>query len=175
MVPVSTQVSVEVGVSREWFFYWFTSVDLPKVMQKYGPIPGVAGIEEQTGPMHVPGSSRVLLLSDGTTAIEQVTSVEPPREVKYLLHELTGFFRHFVVEAQGELWFSEVGTRSTRVEWRYSFIGRNPAATLVLKLLIPLFWKGYMRSALTRSRRLAETQAPEPPPDGHGTGVVQSL
>jgi hypothetical protein len=128
-------------------------------MHRYGPIPGVVGIEDQTGPMHVPGSSRVLRLSDGTTAIEQVTSCDRPKEVKYRLYQLTGFFRYLVAEAQGEIWFSEMRNVDTKVEWRYSFFGRNSVAALVLKILIPLLWKGFMQAALTRSKRLAEAQA----------------
>jgi hypothetical protein len=157
--PASTKVSAEIGVSRDWFFYWFTSVDLPKIMGRYGLIPGVVAVEDQTGPMHVPGSSRVLLLSDGTTTVEQTTSCDAPRELKYRLHELTNVFRHLVAEAQGEIWFRETGDTNTRVEWRYSFFGRSLAATLVLKLFVPLQYKGFMKSVLTRARRLAEEES----------------
>lgn len=162
MDPVSTKVSAEIGVPRDWFFYWFTSIDLSRVMRRYGPLPGVVGIEDQTGPMHVPGSSRVLLLSDGTTAIEQVTSCNPPKEVKYRLYQLTSFFRYLVAEAQGEIWFRETPNVGTRVEWRYSFFGRSLVTTLVLKILIPLLWRGFMQSALTRSKCLAEAQVRNP-------------
>lgn len=159
MDPVSTKVSAEIEMPRDRFFYWFTSVDLPKVMDRYGPLPGVVGIQDQTGPMHVPGSSRVLLLSDGTTAIEEVISCDPPKEVEYRLYQLTSFFRHLVAEARGEIGFGETRDGGTSVEWRYSFFGRNLAATLVLQILIPLLWNGFMQAALTRSKYLAEAEA----------------
>lgn len=159
MDPVSTKVSAEIEVPRDWFFYWFTSIDLSKVMHRYGPLSGVVGIRDQTGPMHVPGSSRVLLLSDGTTAIEQVTSCDPPKEVEYRLYQLTSFFRYLVAEARGEIGFGETRNGGTSVEWRYSFFGRNLAATLVLQMLIPLLWNGFMQAALTRSKHLAEAEA----------------
>ena len=162
MEPVSTRVSAEIVVPRDSFFYWFTSMDLSAVMHRYGPIPGVVGVEDQTGPMHVPGSSRVLLLSDGTTAMEQVTGCDPPKEVNYRLDQLTGVFRYLVVEAAGQIWFGEPQKDSTRVEWQYSFFGRSWAARVVLKILIPLFWRGFMQAALARSKRLAEAQARSP-------------
>jgi hypothetical protein len=162
MDPVSTKVSAEIEAPRDWFFYWFTSVDLPKIMHRYGPLAGVVGVEDQTGPMHVPGSSRLLRLSDGTTAVEQVISCDPPKEVKYRLYDLTSLFRYLVAEAQGEIWFSEARDGGTRAEWQYSFFGRGPVATLVLKILIPLLWRGFMRSALRRSKCLAEEEAPSP-------------
>jgi hypothetical protein len=156
---VSTKVSAEIAVPREWFFYWFLSVDLAKIMPAYGLIPGVVGVEDQTGPMHVIGSSRRLRLSDGTTAREQVTSCEPPQVVQYRLCELTNLFRHLVADARGEIWFREIQEDHTRVEWQYAFFGRSLAAALVLKLLIPLQYKGFMQTALDRSKRLAEEQA----------------
>jgi hypothetical protein len=159
MDPVSTRVSVEVAAPHDWFFYWFLSVDLPKIMPGFGLIPGVAGVEDQTGPMHIPGSSRRLRLADGTTAREQVTSCEPPREVQYRLYELTNLFRHLVAEAQAEIWFREIQEDRTRVEWQYTFFGRGLLSTLALKLLIPLQYRGFMQSALDRSKRLAEEQA----------------
>ena len=162
MEPASTVVSAEIAVPRDWFFYWFTSVDLPKIMGKYGLIPGVVGVEDQTGPMHVSGSRRILLLSDGSTAVEQTTSCDPPGELQYRLHELTNLFRHFVAEARGELWFRETGPATTSVEWRYSFFGRSLVATLLLKVLIPWQYKGFLQSALTRARHLAEAQSRTP-------------
>jgi hypothetical protein len=162
MKPASTKVSVEIAVSRDRFFYWFMSADLPRIMPAYGLIPGVVGVKDQTGPMHIPGSRRVLLLSDGNTAVEETTSSDPPRGLKYRLHELTNVFRHLVAEAQGELLFREVGDAATRVEWRYSFFGRNSAATLVLKPLISLQYAGFMKSALTRAGRLAEEESRRP-------------
>lgn len=160
MDPVSTTVSVEVAAPQDWFFYWFLSVDLDKIMPGFGLIPGVVAVEDQTGPMYVPGSSRRLRLTDGTTAMEQATSCEPPREVRYRLYELTNLFRHLVAEAHAAIWFREVQEDRTRVEWQYSFYGRSLVSTLLLGLIIPLQYKGFMQSALDRSKRLAEEQAP---------------
>jgi hypothetical protein len=159
MDAVSTIVSVEVAAPRDWFFYWFLSVDLTKIMPRHGLIPGIVGVEDQTGPMHVPGSSRRLRLTDGTTAIEQTTSCEPPREVQYRLYELTNLFRHLVAEAHAEIRFGEIQEDRTRVEWQYTFFGRNLVSILVLKLLIPFQYKGFMQSALDRSKRLVEEEA----------------
>lgn len=162
MNPVSTQVSAEVRASRDEFFYWFTSVDLSDVMNRYGPIPGVIGIEDQTGPMHVPGSSRVLRLSDGSTATEEVTSCDPPVEVMYRLNRLTGFFGHLVAEARGALWFDETQGGGTRLKWRYTFFCRSLASTVFMRMLVPLLWRGFMQSALTRSKHLAEARFSDP-------------
>ena len=158
----STKVTADIEVPRDWFFYWFTSVDLSRVMHGHGPLPAVTGIRDQTGLMHIPGSSRMLLLSDGSTAIEQTISCDPPNEVIYRLYKLTSFFRFIVSEAQGKIYFGEIGNIGTSVEWQYTFFGRSLVSTLLLKILIPLLWKGFMQSALTESKRLAEAEIANP-------------
>jgi len=159
MEPVSTKVSIDIKTPLEWFFYWFTSMDISRVMHRYWLLPGVTGTKDQTGPMHLAGSSRVLLLSDGTTTNEEIISSNPPNEVIYQILGIENSFRYLVSKAKGELRFREVKAGITNVEWRYSYYGLNRVSTFVLKILIPIFWRGFMRSALNRTKRIAEEEA----------------
>jgi len=160
----STTAVITIAVPRDWFFWWFLSVDLSKIMHRYGVLPSVVATRGQTGPMHVAGSSRVIQFSDGSTAVEEVTSCDPPRKVIYRVRELTSMFRHLVTEGRGEITFQESPTGGTAVEWRYTFAGRNLAATLLLRPLVSSIWRGYMRSALSRAKHLAEAEVPSRSP-----------
>jgi len=86
-------------------------------------------------------------------------SCDPPNEVKYRLCKLTNFFRYLVSEAQGEIKFTETGNKGTTVVWGYSFFGRGVFANLLLKILVPVLWKGFMQSTLNKSKQLAESEA----------------
>ena len=156
----STTVVITIRAPRDWFFGWFLAVGLSKIMRRYGLLPSVVATRDQTGPMHVAGSSRVIQFSDGSTAFEQVTSCDPPREVIYRVGQLTSMFRYLVREARGQIAFRERPTGGTDVEWRYTFAGCSSAATLLLRPLVSTMWRGYMRRALSRAKHLAEAEAP---------------
>lgn len=164
MARISTTATTQIGAPRDWFFLWFLSVELPRIMHRYAILPGVVATTDQTALMYVPGASRVIHLSDGSTSLEQVTSCDPPNEVIYRVSELTSMFRYLVAEALGEIRFHDTPTGGTAVEWRYTFIARNWGAALVLQPAISFLWSGYMRSALSLAKQLAEAEAPKRSP-----------
>jgi len=112
--------------------------------------------------MYVPGSARDLVLSDATTATEEILAANPPESVEYRLTNLTNSFRYLVRQGNASLSFHEVTSDEVQVEWKYSFDARNWSANLVLWLLIATFWTGFMRSALSRVKRLAEEDLAPP-------------
>lgn len=158
MIFISTTVVTDIQVPVNWFFRWFLSVELSKIMQRYGPLPAVTQITDQTGPMYTPGSSRVIHFSDGSRAYEETTICSPPRHIVYKVSELTSIFRHLFAEAQGEIWFRDTPRGGTVVEWQYIFYGRNIGAAIVLLPLVKLLWKGFMRSALNQAKHLSEAE-----------------
>jgi len=162
MESVSTTAVTTVHAPRDWFFYWFMSADLAKIMHRYAILPGVVATRKQTGPMHQVGVTREIVFSDGTTAVEEITSSEPPEVVNYRVGQLTSMFRHLVKEGRAQLAFRAEAPGTTTVEWRYTFYGHNWAASLLLLPLVPLFWRGFLQSTLSRARYLAEAEAPRP-------------
>jgi hypothetical protein len=162
MKNASTTVVTTIHAPRDWFFYWFMSVDLAKIMHRYAILPGVVATRKQTGPMHQAGVTREILFSDGTTAVEEITSSDPPRIVNYRVGQLTSMFRHLVKEGQAQITFHDESAGATTVEWRYTFYGHNWAASLLLLPLVSLFWRGFLQSTLSRARHLAEAEAPSP-------------
>jgi hypothetical protein len=152
----STSVAVNVRVPRERFFYWFLSADLPKIMQAYAILPGVASTRNQTGPMHQVGVSRQILFVDGTSAVEEITGSDPPRSLDYRVHTLTSPFHYLVRDGTARIVFSASAPQETTVEWRYTFQGHNWLAALILRPLVSFFWRGFLRATFLRAKQLAE-------------------
>jgi len=152
----STKASVTIGRDRDQFFFWFMSIDPPLFLHRYLIIPGVVGVRNQSGPMHIPGSARELVLSDGTSTREEILTSDPPKSIHYRITDLTNIFRYLVHEGKADFSFTELTTGETQVDWQYAFIGHNSIAALILKPLVSFFWRGYMQSALTKVKQLAE-------------------
>jgi hypothetical protein len=159
MESASTTVVITIHAPRDWFFYWFTSVDLAKIMHRFAILPGVVTTRKQTGPMHEAGARREILFSDGTTAVEEITSSDPPRTVNYRVGQLTSMFRHLVKEGRAQITFHAESPGATLVEWHYTFYGHNWAASLLLRPLVSIFWGGFLQSTLSRAKVLAEAEA----------------
>jgi hypothetical protein len=156
MKGATTDVVTSIQAPREWFFYWFLSVDLHRIMHRYAILPAVIATSDQTGPMDKTGSKRVIRFSDGSTAVEEILESDPPGRIIYRVGELTSMFRFLIKEGRAQILFHQNTPSETTVEWRYTFYGHNWFATLLLKPLISILWRGFMRSALHRARQLAE-------------------
>lgn len=155
---VSTSTAVKVNMPREQFFYWFLSVDLPRIMHGYMILPGVASTQGQTGPMHQVGVTRQIVFLDGTSATEEIVQSDPPSSLSYRVHSLTSPFRLLVRHGEARLAFNQPSPSETAVEWRYTFHGHSRLAELILRPLVALFWRGFLRATLLRAKHLAEAE-----------------
>jgi hypothetical protein len=61
-----------------------------------------------------------------------------------------------VKDGKASFTFNELTPGETQIDWQYAFIAHNLIAALILKPLVSTFWRGYMRSALTKAKQLAE-------------------
>jgi len=150
MSAISVTVDREVGADITHAFAVAVPIDLVGVMQAKGPIPGVAGVENQTGPWDAVGQSRTVRLTDGSAAYEELTSYTPPRRFAYRVSGFTGPFHRLVKDAYGEWVFSEPKEGRTRIDWTYSFMPRGPLSRPLVFLIAKLFWRGYIDEALGR-------------------------
>lgn len=161
MPGVSVTVSRDIDIPRDALFDWFIPVDLPDLFLGFGPLPPVVRTEGQTGPWNRPGSSRTVHLADGNTAHERVTEHDRPRYFAYTVSDPTNALRFLVREATGRWWFGDKGG-VTGVRWTYTFHAHSPVAAAALYPVAKLFWRGYMRVAITAMKRLAEAERVDP-------------
>ena len=113
---------------------------------KFGPLPAVLEVRDQTGAWDAAGQTRQLMLSDGGSVIEHTVEVDAPRRFVYELSDFQKLFGRLVSGARAEWDFTEV-PGGTRIGWTYTFhpyrSGRLPVA-----LIVRLAWGPYMRRVL---------------------------
>lgn len=133
---------------------WVTQGDLTSVSQAWGPIPGVVAVrDEPPGFFDEPGHSRILENSDGSTVIETIEALDPPRRIDYAVSELTNSFRHVTSGAKASFQFEPIDDSRTRVTWLYSWEARNAASLPLVWLVAHGAFRPYMRRMLRRMGR----------------------
>ena len=136
-----------IPVSAEDAFGGTLPIPLPTIFcRRYGPIPPIKQVREQTGAWDAPGQTRKVLLTGGGSMREELTSVDPPRSFSYTLTDIKGPLAPLVSRVEGEWLFTRKGT-GTEVTWRWTI---HPKFRLAA-LLMPVFgrlWQGYARQAL---------------------------
>jgi len=127
---------------------------LPKVLRRWGPIPGVVGTRDHTGPWTTPGSERTVVLEDGTTARESLLVWERPSRFQYRVDHFISPLGRLIDHAMGSWEFDDRGTKSS-FSWTYSFHPRSFAATVPLQLLVRTAWARYMAQCADLTVELA--------------------
>jgi hypothetical protein len=128
-------------------------IDLPLIFTSWGPLPGVRGVRDQTGPWDAVGRTRRVELTDGSTGTERLTEHTPPHSFAY---ELTGVLGSVVHRIRGEWTFTPDGAGTT-VRWTYAFYPRRGRRLLVRWVLAPV-WRRYATATLARAvDRCADT------------------
>lgn len=151
----SHTVSRRASVGIERLFDSVVAEDvLPKVLHRWGPIPGVVGTRDLTGPWTTPGSERTVVLEDGSTARERLVLWERPRRFEYLVDRFTSPLGRFVDHATGAWEFTDHGTESS-FRWTYAFDARNRAARFPLQLVVRTAWARYMAQCADLTVELA--------------------
>jgi len=133
---------------------WSVSVpaDPTQFYPKFGPLPAVVAVRDQTGPWDAVGRTRRLMLSDGGHVIEHIREVRHNAgtgERSFFAYELTDFqklFGHLVAGARAEWTYTEVAG-GTRIRWSYEFFPR-PRSSAIVSAIVKLFWAPYMRRVL---------------------------
>ena len=123
-----------------------TPSDPTRFYPKFGPLPAVVAVRDQTGAWDAPGQSRTLELSDGSTVVERLTVVDAPHRFSYRLSDFTGMFGSLVAFAEAE-WDFDANVAGTRIRWNYSFHAQ-PKRGWVVRLIVRLFWAPYMKKVL---------------------------
>lgn len=122
---------------------------------KWGVLPGVAEVRDQTGAWDAVGHARTLALTDGGTVKETLTVVSTPH-FAYDLSAFTGFFSSLVAGGRSE-WRVDASVHGSSIEWTYTFFAR-PGRGLIVAAIVRLAWAPYMRRVLPAI--VASTAAP---------------
>ncbi|MES2170504.1 MAG: SRPBCC family protein [Actinomycetota bacterium] len=113
---------------------------------KFGPLPAVLEVRDQTGAWDAAGQTRQLMLSDGGYVIEHLVQVDKPETFSYELSDFQKLFGSLVSGARAEWEFSEA-PGGTNIRWTYTFRPRRGAG-LVVGAIVRLFWGPYMAKVL---------------------------
>jgi hypothetical protein len=143
---VSASRTVPVEVQRA--FDAVLTEPLPRIFsRRYGPIAPIREVRDQTGGVWgTVGQSRRIVLTDGGSMTERLTTVERPTSFGYEISELGGPLKALVGSITGEWRFEAAGT-GTRITWSWEI---QPASSIG-RYALPVFarlWRGYARQAL---------------------------
>lgn len=119
--------------------------DATRFYPRFGVLPAVVEVRDQTGPWDAAGQTRTLVLSDGGTLVETLTSAEPPL-FAYDLTRFTGLFGRLVAGGHSEWRVAAEGAGSS-IAWTYSFTAL-PGRGALVAAIVRLAWGPYMRRVL---------------------------
>jgi hypothetical protein len=131
-----------------------STVDPTRQYPKFGPLPAVLEVVDQTGSWDSVGRTRMLRLSDGGHVIERITDAAHPAYFAYELSDFQKLFGTLVEGARAEWRFTTVAG-GTRIHWSYVFHPK-PRAGWIVGAIVKLFWAPYMRRVLPGIVRAVE-------------------
>jgi hypothetical protein len=162
MAKVSTTVVLFIAAPRKPFYKWLVPGvfynQLESVLKDAAFLAGVSKTTDTTGPWDVPGSTRIVHLTDGTTVRETVTKATTPDYFSYRLTEFSSsMVRGLVKEAAGQWWFTDNGS-GLQAKWMYTAESKNGLATVLLYPVIKILWNRFMKAAIKNVKERAEKE-----------------
>jgi hypothetical protein len=121
-------------------------LDPTRFYPRFGPLPAVVEVRNQSGAWDTVGRTRTLMLSDGGHVVETITDTDSPELFGYELSEFQKLFGILVSGARAE-WRFEPLQGGAIVRWSYTFFAR-PARGWIVWLIVQLWWARYMRQVL---------------------------
>jgi hypothetical protein len=132
-------------------------VDLTAIMPGFGPIPGVLGVRDQSGPWSSEGATRTVLLSDGSAVSERITAHAHPEHFAYRVGPFAPPLGLVATHTDGAWWFTGLpgAETSTHIRWSYTFALTGALAPLTAPVL-ERAWRTYARRVLALAIAIAE-------------------
>lgn len=100
---------------------WMSSVPLEAQLPATPRLPGVVGTTLLTKTWGEVGSRRIVHLSDGAQATEQILQLEPGERFRYVVWDYTTPAARPIAYAIGEFRFRPVDGERTELIWTYAF------------------------------------------------------
>lgn len=154
---------------RQWFDTFLVGGRaLEQFLPGTGEVPGVDHNEDLTSAAFPDvGSKRIVCLRDGSTALEEVLTLEP-QHLRYLVTNYDTPGAEAILYGVGDFRFAALDENSTQVTWRYSFKLRDdrmPGALGVLGVwlfrssFLDTRYAAFMKSGVEAMRRWAVREA----------------
>ncbi len=121
----------------------------------FAAFPPVDDVRDQQGDWDTVGQSRTLLLGDGGSVQETLTSVDRPHSFGYVLDDIHGRLRPFVTSIDG-VWSVAQEDGGSRISWAWTMHPAAPPARLTMTVIGRL-WQGYADLALKRVEAMLTT------------------
>jgi hypothetical protein len=158
-VQLKVHASHDIAAPPEKVFDFAVALEnLPRILQGYGPIPGIVAIELlPDGPRPLAtGSKRRVRMSDQSEILEEVLTLDRPHRHGYRwLNAPAPPFSLLVRRGEAE-WLFAASSRGTRVDWTYTFELTSPLAAPLAAVVMVLF-KRWMQRGLERIGPLLAT------------------
>jgi len=146
--------SVFVAETQDKVFDFLTAEDAgAKVLTGSCPLPAVVGTSNNVGPWNVPGSTRQIIMADGSTVQEQVTYFERPGRFSYKLWNFTNPFMRATATGTRAEWMANAAQGGTTVTWTYIFTAKGGLTALMLSGFGRGLWRRYMDVGLGNIER----------------------
>jgi hypothetical protein len=136
---------------------------LQEIIRPTKELPGVRGTFDLKGPFGTPGSRRLVCLTDGSLAVEEVldSEVNPDnRRFRYVVWNYTSRTFRAVDYAVGEFIYTQPASDKTHVNWTYRFALKNERGIIdesrFRKSFLERHFAEWMRSVLELKRSTAE-------------------
>ncbi len=118
---VTRTVVARIPVRADRFGAWFDAAPLERLLPGTRDLPGVAATHPLGDrPFPAPGSRRLVCLSDGSTALEEVLAHETGRLLDYVVWGYTTPAAAPIAYGLGSFRFTDIGD-ATLVTWTYAF------------------------------------------------------
>ena len=144
--PVTLRARRAVPVPVQEAYAAVLPMPLPRIFRRrYLALPPIRDVRDQDGEWGTVGQTRTIVLADGGTMVETLTSVSPGVGFGYDIVPTSGALKPLVTGAQGLWSFAPAGS-GVEVAWQW-VLEPTRAGSLVMPALGRM-WQGYARQAL---------------------------
>lgn len=145
-MPLTLRASRSIPVPVGEAYAAVLPMPLPRIFsRRYLALPPIREVRDQDGEWGTVGQTRTIVLADGGTMRETLTSVTPGVSFGYDITPVTGPLKPLVASAQGRWSFAPAGN-GVEVSWQW-ILDPTRAGALVMPALGRM-WQGYARQAL---------------------------
>ncbi|MBH0008983.1 SRPBCC family protein [Salinibacterium sp. SWN1162] len=154
---VTARATARTRASAEQAYVLSGPLDPTDFYPRFGPLPAVVAVLDQSGDWDTIGRTRRLILSDSGHVIETITDTEVPGLFAYELSDFQRLFGMLVSGARAE-WHFDSTINGARISWSYTFVAKRGRRWAVW-LIVRLWWGRYMRRVLPPIAREIERLA----------------
>ena len=144
--PLDIVVNISIAAPVPECFNYIVPVKLAHIFRPYLLLPGVKHTDEAER-WATPDISRTVYFTDGSTAKEELLTVEPPQSFTYRISAFTGINKFLVSHINGT-WQFTPNNDKTDIKWTYSLICHNTVARFAAKVVVAPMLRRYLQRAL---------------------------